>query len=355
MSENDNTQNSQPSQDTLNAFETMQTMNSNLDNYLQAIIEADAYIVTALASTDNNPMIVDEIAADLETHIPVVNSIKAFFQNDLTVWKSNSETFAAAADHESVESIDEMIVREQYMTQLQVEFNNRIDSIDSCMSAIELRKIPDDMKEEFNSALAEIINIGNPLTEMCMRVSMQTPYLIRSLASIYNTCYRTPIDEILAMQGQAKPLTREELIVLVDGVNNFLSHIFTTLIEIHEICVEIYANCVNYINNLPETVRNHYYITSTLGQLDMMIGMINANEETINTFSTAINEGIPTPGPKGDTGHVGDTGSKGDKGNKGDTGPSGTLILDYLKLGLIFGAGSVFGAIISAMMCFFCN
>lgn len=347
MSENDNTQNSQPSQDTLNAFETMQTMNSNLDNYLQAIIAEDAYIVTALASTDYNPTIVDEIAADLETHIPVVNSIKAFFQNDLTVWKSNSETFAAAADHESVESIDEMIVREQYMAQLQVEFNNRIDSIDSCMSAIELRKIPDDMKEEFNSALAEIINIGNPLAEMCMA----TPGVIQSLVSIYNTCYRTPIDEILAMQGQAKPLTREELIVLVDGVNNFLSHVFTALIEKDE----IYANCVSYINNLPETVRNHYYITSILGQLDMMLGMINANEETIKVFSVAINEGIPTPGPKGDTGHVGDTGSKGDKGNKGDTGPSGTLTLDYLKLGLIFGAGSVFGAIISAMMCFFCN
>jgi len=342
MSENNDTQNSQPSQDTLNAFETMQRMNSNLESYLQAIIEVDAYITNAFYSTDYDPTIVDAVAADLESHMPVVNSVKAFFKNDLAVWKSNSETFAAAVDHELVESIDNMTVREAYNEQLQVDFNNRITSIESCVSNIELRKVPDDMKESFNDAMLGIIQRGTPLAEICMGL----PMLIASLTSVYNTCYRTPVDENLAMQGQAGPLTRDQLIVTVNGVNDFLSNVFTVLAEKDA----IYATCVEYVNNLPAEIKGHYYLRSILDQLDMMLNIINSGESTIKVFSTAINEGIPTPGPKGDTGSKGD---KGDSGNKGEVGPSGTLTLDYLKLGLIFGGGSAIGAIITALMMFF--
>lgn len=323
-------------------YSAVRDLLSNLQGYSNSMNSEAVFVFDSVASTDFNPMIVDDISSQIDAHLPTVEMLKSAFSADMTAYNAASESFSAMPDKDSFETEAIRAEREALVIQTEIEFNNSVSLIESCISNLAERKIPEDIREEFISAIAEIIHIGNPLAEMFVG----TAFVIQSLTSVYNTCYRTPIDENLAMQGQVKPLTRDQLILLVDGVNNFLSNVFTALVEKDE----IYASCIDYIKSLPEAIQNHYYITSISGQLDMILNMTNGNEETIKVFSTAINEGVPASGPKGDTGAKGDNGSKGDKG---DTGSSGTLTLDYLKLGIVFGLGSAVGAFISALMFFF--
>ena len=340
MSDTDNTQDTNVTTEQL--YSTVRDLLSNLQGYADAMKSEATFIFDSVASTDFNPTTVDDVAAQIETHLPAIEMLKSAFLADMTAYNASSEAFSVMPDKDSFETEDVKAERESMAIQIEIEFNNSVSLIESSLSNLAERKVPEDMKEQFNAAMIGIIQIGNPLAEMYMG----TIFVIQSLTSVYNTCYRTPIDESLAIEGQAKPLTRDQLVLLVDGVNNFLSNVFAALMEKDE----IYANCVDYINNLPEVVKNHYYIRAILGQLDMILNMTNSNEETIKIFSTAINEGIPTPGPKGDTGAKGD---KGNKGDKGDAGPSGTLTLDYLKAGITFGGGVILGAVIAALMFIF--
>lgn len=337
MSDTDNTQDTNVT--TAQLYSTVRDLLSNLQGYAGAMNSEAAFIFDSVASTDFNPTIVDDVAAQIETHLPAIEMLKSAFSADMTAYNASSEAFSAMPDKDSFETEDVKAERESIAIQTEIEFNNSVSLIESSISNLSERKIDDDMKEEFYSALTEIVSIGNPLAEMYMG----TAFVIQSLASVYNTCYRTPIDEILVMEGQAKPLTREQLVLLVEGVNDFLSNVFTALSEKDA----IYLSCTGYINSLPERLKNHYYIRAILDQINTIFNMTNGNEETIKVFSTAINEGIPTPGPKGDTG------AKGDKGNKGDTGPSGTLTLDYIKAGITFGGGVILGAVIAALMFIF--
>ena len=304
-------------------------------------------------ATDNNPFIVNDIILQTSELLKFLPDLTTTFFAELFIARQKYDELTKlplAADHVDTDWWN------MWFDRVTTQHNDCISAIQASKEILESRKLDD----ETNAALLNLIDLGTPLFEMYSG----TLAIIDSMSLAYNQLFRNGYFPILkdydAAEGELRiagfdesavmPPTKEQIIVTVDLINTFLSSVYDTL----EQRASLYTMFEEAVKSLSENVKNYYFTNGLIQEVEMFNILIPVYEGVIEQLQKVINEGIPTPGPKGDTGHVGDTGSKGDKGSKGDTGPSGTLTLDYLKLGLIFGAGSVIGAIISAMMCFFC-
>ena len=147
MSDTDNTQDTNVTTEQL--YSTVRDLLSNLQGYAGAMNSEATFIFDSVASTDFNITIVDDVAAQIETHLPAIEILKSAFLADMTAYNASSEAFSVMPDKDSFETEDVKATRESIAIQTEIEFNNSVSLIESSLSNLAERKVPDDMKEEF--------------------------------------------------------------------------------------------------------------------------------------------------------------------------------------------------------------
>ena len=121
MSDTDNTQDTNVT--TAQLYSTVRDLLSNLQGYADAMNSEATFIFDSVASTDFNPSIVDDVAAQIETHLPAIEMLKSAFLADMTAYNASSEAFSMMPDKDSFETEDVKATRESIAIQTEIEFN----------------------------------------------------------------------------------------------------------------------------------------------------------------------------------------------------------------------------------------
>lgn len=255
------------------------------------------------------------------------------------------------------------------------------DSVEQCKAGLLTRAIPEDLKDYFSNMYE---NINASVTSSIEAYSSCVD-AHNTNVSLYNDCVTVAFerfldsnedgsrstDQISPIQNhqqhrlrvdslgrydqwsiywyeKKQPITQEMIDSAEKTVVESL-HVFADASEKNKNMKSLWASA---LLEMDERLKTHYYVL----WISDMVSELDTRVDKLASFTFDILKSFesrrPVVGPVGQAGPQGETGSQGPKGDTGPIGPTGTFVFDYTKLGLVFGSGTVVGAIVSALLQF---